>query len=190
MKITYENKITKYLIWLVPSLIKNVVVTHGTIDILVNEINILPILLFLKKHTLLKFELLIDITVYDKLINKSRFVIIYSILSLKNNIRLNICSSIKEFKNLTSITCLYPSACWVECEILDMFGIFFKNNYNLKKILTNYGFDGYPLRKDFPQIGYVEIKYNYNTKSLVYKPVQLIQNYRFFKLRVKKKMYF
>ena len=184
----YTNKIIKYLFWLLPSIIKNVVVFQGTIDILVYEKNILPLLLFLKKHTLFKCDSLIDIIIYDNLFKSSRFVIIYSLLSFNYNIRLNICSYIKEFQNITSVTCLYSSACWIECEILDMFGIFFKSNYNLKRILTSYGFDGYPLRKDFPQWGYVEIKYNYTNKNLIYRPVQLAQNFRVYKLR-KKKLY-
>lgn len=138
------------------------------------------ILYFLKKHTLTQFSILSDLCAVDYPTQKKRFELNYNLLSITYNERLRLKLKITETSTIDSIIEIYPSGNWFEREIWDMFGIFFKNNTDLRRILTDYGFEGYPLRKDFPLSGFVEIIYDENLKRIITKPIELSQKYRNF----------
>ncbi len=142
---------------------------------------------FLKKNTLFQFKTLSDICVVDNLLNKnnnfnnSRFQIIYNLLSIKYFFRLFCSFCISELaSNVGSLNSLFKSSDWLEREAWDMFGIFFTSHQDLRRILTDYGFEGYPFRKDFPLSGYIELRYNDELSVVVYDAVELAQEFRFF----------
>jgi len=139
------------------------------------------IMYFLRDHESCLFKMLIDILVVDYPESKQRFSLIYCLLSLKYNIRVSVKVQIDELTSVPSITNIYKSACWMEREVWDMNGIFFDNHPDLRRILTDYGFEGYPLRKDFPLSGFVEASYDYTRKRVVNDRVELSQEYRAFK---------
>lgn len=138
------------------------------------------ILLFFKYHTLYQFEILTCITGVDYPNNKYRFKLAYELLSVRFNIRIRIKTFTHELLGIDSCDKLYFTAGWYECEIWDMYGIFFHNHSNLKRILTDYGFEGHPLRKDFPLSGFVEMKYNEIEKRVINDSIELCQEYRTF----------
>ena len=142
--------------------------------------NIQEILLFLKTNKKCKFRQLIDITAVDYPEKEKRFKIVYLLLSHENNNRIIINSNIDINTKVPSIVNIYTSANWMEREVFDMYGIFFKNHPDLRRILTDYNFQGHPLRKDFPLTGFTEVRYNENQKKVVYEDVNLEQNYRNF----------
>mgnify|MGYP002152206048 CR=1 FL=1 len=111
---------------------------------------------------------------------QKRFKIVYLLLSHENNLRIIINSNITEKTTVPSITKIYPSANWMEREVFDMYGITFRNHPDLRRILTDYEFEGYPLRKDFPLTGHTEVRYSENQKKVIYESVKLEQNYREF----------
>jgi len=139
------------------------------------------ILTFLKYHVFYQFTLLTCITGVDYPNNKYRFKLVYELLSIRYNIRLRVKTFTHELSGIDSCNQLYFTAGWYECEIWDMYGVFFKNHSNLKRILTDYGFEGYPLRKDFPLSGFVEMKYNETEKRVINESIELCQEYRTFK---------
>ncbi len=151
---------------------------HLSIDIVLSSIeNITSIL---KVNSICKFRTLIDITAIDYLSEEKRFTLVYHYLSMQQNIRVRIKSSIKEGQIVPSITKLFPAANWFEREVFDMYGILFSNHPDMRRILTDYGFQGHPLRKDFPTTGYLELRYDQERKKVVYEPVKLTQEYRRF----------
>ena len=123
---------------------------------------------------------MIDITAVDYPEREKRFKLVYLFLSHENNKRIKVDFFIKENNSVTSITSIFPSANWMEREVFDMYGINFKNHPDLRRILTDYGFDGHPLRKDFPLTGHNEVRYSEDDKKVIYEPVKLEQNYRNF----------
>ncbi len=135
---------------------------------------------FLKYHTTTNFAQLIDITAIDHPERQYRFEVVYQLLSYSYNQRLTVNVSVPEGYNVDSITSIYPSAGWYEREVWDMFGIFFKNHSDFRRRLTDYGFKGHPLRKDFPVTGFIEVRYDLFSKSIQYEKVSLPQEYRFF----------
>jgi len=141
---------------------------------------ILDILLFVKYHIPYQFDILTCISSTDYPTKKYRFEIIYELLSIKYNTRLKIKVLLHELMTIDSCDQLFLSAGWYECEIWDMFGVFFKNHSHLKRILTDYGFEGYPLRKDFPLSGFIEMKYNETQKRVVSEALEFGQEYRTF----------
>jgi NADH:ubiquinone oxidoreductase subunit C len=145
--------------------------------------NIYIILLFLNKHTLCQFKTLIDIVCYDEPKKKNRFSIIYNCISFYFNLRCRVVTKVNELSNLLSVMGIYRSANWSEREIFDFFGVFFGGNKDLRRILTDYGFKGFPLRKDFPLSGYVDIYYDDNQKRICYRNLELAQEYRNFNLK-------
>ena len=149
-----------------------------TIEIEIEEIT--QVILFLKTNEKCKFRQLTDITAVDYLKKEKRFKLVYLLLSHENNHRLIINSNIKEKNIVPSITKIFPSANWMEREVFDMYGITFKDHPDLRRILTDYGFEGHPLRKDFPLTGYKEVRYSENQKKVIYESVKLEQNYRNF----------
>jgi len=138
------------------------------------------ILFFFKLNTFTQYRVLSSITGVDFVYNKYRFEVNYDLLSLRFNNRLRIKVCTNELAGVISCEKLFSTANWYECEIWDMFGIFFINHSNLKRILTDYGFIGNPLRKDFPLSGFVEIKYNENQKKILSEPLEFSQEYRTF----------
>jgi len=137
-------------------------------------------ILFLKTNEKCKFKQLIDITAVDYPENEKRFKIVYLLLSHENNLRIIINLNIDEKTNVPSITKIFPSANWMEREVFDMYGISFKDHPDLRRILTDYGFNGYPLRKDFPLTCHSEVRYSEEKKKVIFEPVRLDQQYRDF----------
>ena len=153
---------------------------NGELLINVDLANIYSTILFLKTDSKCKFRQLIDILAVDFPGEEDRFKIYYLLLSHENNIRIKIVSQIQIDSKVPSITKIYPSANWMEREVFDMYGIKFKNHPDLRRILTDYNFKGFPLRKDFPLTGFNEVRYSEKDKKVIYEPVKLEQNYRNF----------
>mgnify|MGYP003952548033 CR=1 FL=1 len=149
-----------------------------TIEIDVDDIN--EILVFLKNNDKCKFKQLIDITAVDYPEKEKRFKLVYLLLSHENNLRLTVVSNINEKSKVPSIVKFFPSANWMEREVFDMYGILFIDHPDLRRILTDYDFEGYPLRKDFPLTGHTEVRYSETDKKVIYEPVKLEQDYRNF----------
>ena len=146
----------------------------------VKPIFLFDLLLFLKYNILYQFEILTCISGVDYPSNNYRFKIVYELLSVRYNFRIRIKTFVHELMVVDSCEKLFSAANWYECEVWDMFGIFFKNHSNLKRILTDYGFEGYPLRKDFPLSGFIEMRYNEIEKRVVNESLELCQEYRTF----------
>jgi len=142
--------------------------------------DIISTILFLKTNEKCRFRQLIDITAVDYPQREKRFKIVYLLLSHENNLRIIINTNIDEKETVSSITKIFPSANWMEREVFDMYGISFKDHPDLRRILTDYGFEGYPLRKDFPLTGHTEVRYSEEKKKVVSEPVKLDQEYRNF----------
>ena len=142
--------------------------------------NIISTILFLKTNEKCRFKQLIDITAVDYPEKEKRFKIIYLLLSHEKNLRIVINTHINEKVVVPSITKIFPSANWMEREVFDMYGISFKDHPDLRRILTDYGFEGYPLRKDFPLTGHTEVRYSEAKKKVISEPVKLDQEYRDF----------
>ena len=146
----------------------------------VNENDLTEIVQFLKSNEKCKFKQLIDIAGVDYPDNEKRFQLVYLFLSHENNIRIKLSIKFEIDQVINSITKIFPSANWMEREVFDMYGIKFKNHPDLRRILTDYGFKGHPLRKDFPLTGFNEVRYSEKEKKVIYEPVKLEQNYRNF----------
>ena len=160
--------------------VKKSEINFGQLYIDINVEDIISTVLFLKTNGKCKFKQLIDITAIDYPQKEKRFQIVYLFLSHENNLRIIIKININEKETVPSITKIFPSSNWMEREVFDMYGISFKHHPNLKRILTDYGFEGYPLRKDFPLTGHTEVRYNEDKKKVIYEPVKLDQEYREF----------
>ena len=155
-------------------------INHGHLEIQINKESLLDVVIFLKKNNSSKFRQLIDITAVDYIGSENRFKMIYLFLSHEYNFRINITFSINENEVVNSLTKIFPSANWMEREVFDMYGIKFNDHPDLRRILTDYGFSGHPLRKDFPITGHAEVRYSEEKKKVIYEPVKLEQNYRNF----------
>ena len=142
--------------------------------------NLYSIILFLKTDKKCMFRQLIDIAGVDNPDNEKRFRIVYFFLSHEKNLRISININVNEKTSVPSITKIFPSANWMEREVFDMYGISFIGHPDLRRILTDYGFKGYPLRKDFPLTGHNEVRYSEEKKKVIYEPVKLNQEYRHF----------
>ena len=142
--------------------------------------NLYSSILYLKTNDRCRFKQLVDITAVDYPKNNRRFKIVYFLLSHENNLRIMINVTIDEKSPAPSITKIFPSANWMEREVFDMYGIIFNDHPNLKRILTDYGFEGHPLRKDFPLTGHTEVRYSEDKKKVISEPVKLEQAYRDF----------
>ena len=164
--------------------IKKVFISSG-FDIVIETINvnIYPILTILSNHTLWQFKSLVDLLCYDIPNTFYRFSVVYNLVSLHYNLRLRIITKVNELSKILSIVGLYKSANWSEREIFDFFGIFFLGNKDLRRILTDYGFKGFPLRKDFPLTGFIDVYYDDNQKKICYRNVEIAQKYRDFNLK-------
>ena len=155
-------------------------IKHDQINICIEDNNLIEVMIFLKTHSSTKFKQLIDITTVDYPERDKRFKMVYLLLSHEKNSRIKIEFDIKEGEILSSLTSIFPSANWMEREVFDMYGVEFKDHPDLRRILTDYGFKGHPLRKDFPLTGHNEVRYSEEDKKVIYEPVKLEQNYRNF----------
>ena len=154
--------------------------SHNQIFLKIDNEDLLEVVTFLKTNNDTKFRQLIDITAVDYPERSKRFKMVYLLLSHQLNQRTIISFDINENELVSSMTKIFPSANWMEREVFDMYGIKFKDHPDLKRILTDYQFEGFPLRKDFPLTGHKEVRYSEDEKKVVYEPVKLEQNYRNF----------
>ena len=155
-------------------------IKHGQLYIDIDKEDLLDVVLFLKTNKDTKFRQLIDITVVDYPESAKRFKVVYLFLSHEFNHRLVLNYLINENEIIPSLTSVFPSANWMEREVFDMYGVSFKDHPDLRRILTDYGFEGHPLRKDFPLTGNIEVRYSEDEKKVVMEPVKLEQNFRNF----------
>ena len=155
-------------------------INHEELLLEINEEVLIETVQFLKSNDKCKFKQLIDIVGVDYPEHEKRFQLIYLLLSHENNLRIKIKIQFHIDQKINSITRIFPSANWMEREVFDMYGVKFKNHPDLRRILTDYGFKGHPLRKDFPLTGFNEVRYSEKEKKVVYEPVKLEQDYRNF----------
>ena len=178
----FENlkKIEKLINSEFSSKVLNSTIENGELLIEIRENDLLDTIQFLKSNEKCKFRQLIDIAGVDYPGEEKRFKLVYLLLSHEHNHRIKILINFETNQIINSITKIFPSANWMEREVFDMYGIKFKNHPDLRRILTDYGFKGHPLRKDFPLTGFNEVRYSEKEKKVVYEPVKLEQNYRNF----------
>jgi len=160
--------------------IKKSEIKHKQLYINISREDLINVTLFIKSNENLKFRQLIDITAVDYPENTQRFKVVYLFLSHEFNQRIILSFMIGENEVIQSLTSIYPAANWMEREVFDMYGVKFKDHPDLRRILTDYGFEGHPLRKDFPLTGHTEVRYSEDQKKVVKEPVKLEQNYRNF----------
>ena len=155
-------------------------IAFGELTVEVQPAQIVAVVDLLRTDATCKFSTLVDITAVDLPERAERFDVVYHLLSMYANQRIRLKIAVREDEMVPSITPVHPSANWFEREVFDMFGILFSGHPDLRRILTDYGFRGYPLRKDFPTTGYTEVRYDEALKRVVYEPVKLVQEYRQF----------
>ena len=160
--------------------IKKTEIRHDQLYINIESKDLLNVALFIKNNENTKFRQLIDITVVDYPENSQRFKVVYLFLSHEFNQRIILSYLINENEVIPSLTSIYPAANWMEREVFDMYGVKFKDHPDLRRILTDYEFEGHPLRKDFPITGHTEVRYSEELKKVIKEPVKLEQNYRNF----------
>jgi len=155
-------------------------VAFGELNVTVTLNGLVAFVEFLKGDRQTMFSTLVDITAVDYPTRDKRFDVVYHLLSMYQNHRIRLRVQVREDEVVPSITSIWPSANWFEREVFDMYGILFSGHPDLRRILTDYGFRGHPLRKDFPTTGYSEVRYDDKEKRVVYEPVSLVQEYRQF----------
>ena len=178
-----KNIYSKYglsLIKKLPCSINTVNYSKGELSIIVPHNLIYQVLFFLKNHSTCQFKVLSDMTAVDFPEKNNRFEIVYNLLSVHYNVRLRVKTYVNEINSIPTAKNLFPCADWLEREIWDMFGVYFLYHTDLRRILTDYGFEGHPLRKDFPLTGYVSVRYDDVNKIVVCEPVELSQEFRTF----------
>ena len=174
------QKLEKYINSELSSKIKNSSINNNELLLEINDSDLIDTVQFLKSNETCKFKQLIDIAGVDYPENEKRFELVYLFLSHENNTRIKLLIKFDINQSINSITKIFSSANWMEREVFDMYGIKFKNHPDLRRILTDYGFKGHPLRKDFPLTGFNEVRYSEKDKKVMYEPVKLEQNYRNF----------
>ena len=155
-------------------------IRHEQLYLNIDSEDLIDVTLFIKNNVNTKFRQLIDITVVDYPENSKRFKVVYLFLSHEFNQRIILSYLISENEVIPSLTSIYPAANWMEREVFDMYGVKFKDHPDLRRILTDYDFEGHPLRKDFPLTGHTEVRYSEDQKKVIKEPVKLEQNYRNF----------
>ena len=160
--------------------IKSSEIKHKQLYLNIDNEDLIEVSLFIKSNQKTKFRQLMDITAVDYPEKTKRFKIVYLFLSHEFNQRIILSFFINENELIQSLTSVYPAANWMEREVFDMYGVKFKDHPDLRRILTDYGFEGYPLRKDFPLTGHTEVRYSEDQKKVISEPVKLEQNYRNF----------
>ena len=162
---------------------KRITSCHFSRDELTIEVdisNLKSAILFLKDHESCLFKVFIDMFVVDYQNKENRFEVVYHLLSTKYNTRIKLKTFVNEFTPVPSIVDIYQAANWAEREVWDMHGVYIEQHPDLRRLLTDYGFEGYPLRKDFPLSGYTEVRYDESQKRVIYEPVELTQEFRVF----------
>ena len=155
-------------------------VVRGEIELRVNPADVPQVLTLLRGDRQAAFNQLIDLTAVDYPERESRFDVVYQLLSMDNNMRMRLVAAVAAGQAVPSVTGLFMAANWAEREVWDMFGIFFAGHPDLRRLLTDYGFEGHPLRKDFPLTGHVEVRYDDNQRRVINEPVHLVQEFRDF----------
>jgi len=163
-----------------PSSITTVQVTNGELVIIVPHTLVFQVLSFLKLHTTTQYKILADMTAIDFPEKEKRFEVVYNLLSVSFNSRIRVKTYVNEMTALPTVSSIFPCANWLEREIWDMYGIYFTQHNDLRRILTDYGFEGHPLRKDFPLNGYISVRYDDVNKIVVCEPTELSQEFRTF----------
>lgn len=163
-----------------PQWIEETVWRRGELTVRVAPQYIIPFMTYLRDHSETQFKCLIDLTAVDYPNKDLRFRVVYHLLSVEYATRIRVSTDINETQPLSSVTSLFSSAGWWEREVWDMFGVFFQGHPDLRRILTDYGFQGHPLRKDFPLTGYSEVRYCDAEKRVITEPVELAQEFRYF----------
>ena len=174
------NELEKLVNSELTSKIKKTSITFNELLVNTSEDELINVIFFLKSHDKLKFRQLIDIAGVDYPEEEKRFSLVYLLLSHEKNIRIKVSINFEIEKKIPTLTKIYPSANWMEREVFDMYGIVFTDHPDLRRILTDYNFEGHPLRKDFPLTGFNEVRYSEKEKKVIYEPVKLEQNYRDF----------
>lgn len=179
-KIDYLVSYTNSLIFKIPKFIDRVDISNGKIVLTCEAESLNFVLNFLNKHVATQYNVLIDMTVVDHVSKKNRFEIYYFLRTIIFNSILLVKISNDGFKSVESVMSVYNGANWLEREIWDMFGVAFSNHSDLRRILTDYGFQGFPLRKDFPLSGFIEVRYDDELKRVIYDSIELSQEFRYF----------
>jgi NADH-quinone oxidoreductase subunit C len=169
-----------YIATALPDEVTGTEVAYGQLTVQATRDSIVKVLTFLRDDQNAHFKMLIDITAIDWPSREERFEVVYNLLSLKHNQRVRVKLPAGEETPVESATGVYSNAGWCEREVWDLYGVFFANHPDLRRILTDYGFEGHPLRKDFPLTGFVEVRYDEDEKRVVYEPVKLVQEFRNF----------
>ena len=180
MELNNLQKLEKLVNSELASKIQKSIIENNEFLIEISEADLIDVIQFLKSNDSCKFRQLIDIAGVDYPENEKRFQLVYLFLSHEINVRIKLLIKFDLNQTIPSITKIFPSANWMEREVFDMYGIKFKNHPDLRRILTDYNFKGYPLRKDFPLTGFNEVRYSEKDKKVVYESVKLEQNYRNF----------
>ncbi|GIL91312.1 hypothetical protein Vretimale_17719 [Volvox reticuliferus] len=182
-----QTQLTDYIIKTVPKFVKMAVVGPAQSSVLYQEPTIyttpqhlLPLMTFLRDHVNTQFKCLLDVTAVDFPERAARFEVVYHLLSPRWNNRIRVKVCVDEVTAVPSISHIFNTANWFERETWDMFGVFFSGHPDLRRILSDYGFTGHPLRKDFPLSGYSEVRYDYGKKRVVSEPLELTQEFRYF----------
>ena len=170
----------QYLLSCMPRYIQQFSVWKDELTIYIPPAGVIPVISFLKYHTAAEYTMVADITAVDYPTRDNRFEIVYNLLSVRHNSRIRVKTYADEATPVPSITSLFDGANWYEREVYDLFGVFFVGHPDLRRIMTDYGFDGHPLRKDFPLTGYTEIRYDEEKKRIVVEPLELTQAFRNF----------
>ena len=174
------NELEKLINSELASKIKKTTIAFNELLINISEEELIEVIIFLKSNDKFKFRQLIDIAGVDHPAEEKRFSLVYLLLSHEKNTRIKVSINFEIKKKIPSLTKVYPSANWMEREVFDMYGIEFTDHPDLRRILTDYNFEGHPLRKDFPLTGFNEVRYSEKEKKVIYEPVKLEQNYRNF----------
>jgi len=184
LKLTQAQRTLSCIRNMLPRIVTTGVVIHGEPVLYVDPENVPPMLNFLKNHTMTRCKQLLDVTAVDVPTRPKRFEVVYQLLSVEHNSRMRVKTQVGALgeEGVPSVVDLFPSANWFEREVWDMYGIYFAGHPDLRRILTDYGFQGHPLRKDFPLSGFVEVRYDSTKKRVVTEPVQLSQEFRQFDL--------
>ncbi|KAL8650369.1 MAG: hypothetical protein Q9210_003859 [Variospora velana] len=179
-KATSLHNYGQYLMSALPKHIQQFSVWKDELTIYIPPSGVIPVISFLKYHTAAEYTMVADITAVDYPTREARFEVVYNLLSIRHNSRIRVKTYADEATPVPSITSLYDGANWYEREVYDLYGVFFVGHPDLRRIMTDYGFDGHPLRKDFPLTGYTEIRYDEEKKRIVVEPLELTQAFRNF----------
>ncbi|GMM28600.1 hypothetical protein DAMA08_013160 [Martiniozyma asiatica (nom. inval.)] len=174
------HKFGKYIMACMPKYVQQFSVWKDELIVYTAPSGLIPLSTFLKNHTSSQFKACMDVTAADYPNRKNRFDVVYDLLSVRFNSRIRVKTYASEVTPVPSVVPLYPGVNWFERETYDMFGIFFEGHPDLRRIMTDYGFEGHPLRKDFPTTGYTEVRYDVEKRRVVYEPLELTQAWRNF----------